>query len=199
MGYPRNSVGGSTVSSGVTISTSSPAILRYVSISLYRFEYPLTCVKGVGSTISPTLIGGVERRSGTSCSTAVCVLSVSVIVIATLRFSVCRCHGMLFPPTDHDLGVSTSGLCKAAAPDVAAGSPRALKKAGMENPEVPWNMVAEHAMSSSTLVGIAPSIFFHFTLNLRDPCLPPSSRVQRCRNRRRLRTRCSQPCGKPLL
>ena len=46
----------------------SPAFFKYVSISLYLFEYPLTCVKGVGSTISPTFSGGVSVSPGNSSS-----------------------------------------------------------------------------------------------------------------------------------
>ena len=48
--------------------TLSPAFFKYVSISLYLFEYPLTCVKGVGSTISPTFSGGVSVSPGNSSS-----------------------------------------------------------------------------------------------------------------------------------
>jgi hypothetical protein len=74
------------------------------------------------------LANELQRRTSTSAS---------AIVIATLCLAVRRCHGTLSPPIDHVRGVSTSGFCKAAAPDVAVGSPRALKQAGSENPEVP--------------------------------------------------------------
>ena len=74
------------------------------------------------------LANELSRRTGTSAS---------AIVIATLCLANRRCHGMLSPPIDHVLWVSASSFCKAAAPDVAVGSPRALKQAGSENPEVP--------------------------------------------------------------
>ena len=51
-----------------TRHTLSPAFFKYVSISLYLFEYPLTCVKGVGSTISPIFSGGVSVSPGNSSS-----------------------------------------------------------------------------------------------------------------------------------
>ena len=66
-GKPKDSWGNSeagVLESTVRMSTSSPALARYRSISLKRLAYPDTWVKGVGSTIKQILRGGFRRRGG---------------------------------------------------------------------------------------------------------------------------------------
>ena len=48
------------------MSTSSLALRKNLSNSLNRFEYPDTCVNGVGSTIRKTLRGGCRPSGGAS-------------------------------------------------------------------------------------------------------------------------------------
>jgi len=60
-------------------SASSPACWRYRSISLKRLEYPLTCVKGVGSTSSDTFRGGLCESGGMAAAVLAPVLPLALV------------------------------------------------------------------------------------------------------------------------
>ncbi len=90
IGYPKDSFGRSffgVFESTVKISTSSPALERNLSISLNRLEYPETCVKGVGSTMSKIFLGGLRFKGGASLDAEDCLNSVLLLrVVVAARF-----------------------------------------------------------------------------------------------------------------